>query len=727
MFPIRLAFRQRRVSSGLQNKACARNLTPIAAHLPAICGKIAKATSTLIAPLSNTKAANALSRATRAGRPRRSLLPLGSKPTHPLQDLCRSMAKRLTARRKPLPLFEAPAAQESLVCAEEKLLEIADYIYAHTSLKPISKTLFLLSRCLCVSKVTGRINTPDELISSYTQMRCSLNGAAPDDDYDFAATVGDCADHIPKVLKAVNEVCRLTTDTDSLGLVFNTLLRGKFEGGEGLGTYLTPEEVVGPMIEMLMSSIGKKALDQFASTSRRYFGDICGGTGRFVYAIAKRLESNGIPSSACARAARLFDQSQMAVDLGRLNFLCDGMTPSFSRVADSLVSDVVSTLRGQFLLLATNPPFGANKYRWSPSLLTVFPPVLLEALNLTKNGDTTDPAELFFFRNLDLLADSGALAIVLPDGIVQSTGFHDRMRLYEKASDSHLHAAAIVSLPASTFALGGTVAKTSFLIVQKTKRKAVRPLYVAHASHVGFIKRGKKRAVDPAGNDLLEIAKAFSGGVSGNNGHLVECWRNQESLGVGQLSHRESSASEDTTPLSHLVDVVREFDRDRHQSDRAHFHISVLDIDETGALNIVACASNAPATPGLRCQSGDLLISCMNPKIWRVAIVPSIEGKWTCSPECLVLRPKPGVQEWKVFLGLQHPHFSKAVQSLAKGTSSSRQRVPKDKVLGIALPDIDLPRNFASYVSWREEYYLNRLRESACLRAMQHGAKEFAW
>ena len=89
---------------------------------------------------------------------------------------------------------------------------------------------------------------------------------------------------------------------------------------------------------------------------------------------------------------------------------------------------------------------------------------------------------------------------------------------------------------------------------------------------------------------------------------------------------------------------------------------------------------------GLECKPGDILVSCMNPKIWRVAVIPKMPGEWSCSPEFVVLRPKGGRDPWKVALALHHPSITLAVQAMATGTSSSRQRVPKGRVLFVVCP-----------------------------------------
>lgn len=622
-------------------------------------------------------------------------------------------------------LFSQAGAYDSqffLADAEAALLDLADYVYAHTSLKPISKTLFLLSRCLCVAKLGGTVTSAAELLTAYQAIRSSLGGSAPADDFQFASVVADCEQHIPHVLKTINSVCTLTEQSDSLGLAFNTLLRGKFEGGEGLGTFLTPEEVVFPMVDMLLKVIGDECLEQLKASF--LYGDICGGTGRFVYAIARRLEQRGWAPSQVAPNARLFDQSTMAVDMGKLNFLFEGMTPRFNRVGDSLIDREIGALTGQFLMLATNPPFGAGKYRWHGALTEAIPRQVLYAIGMTRSGDNADPSELFFFRNLDLLAPGGALAIVLPDGVVHSEAFRNGIFAYEEARKTHLHVAAVVSLPSVTFSLGGTVAKTSFLVVQKTEIDG--PLYAAQAHHVGFVKRGKKRADDPKGNDLVAIANEF-GGPEPKVGHIAACWRQHESLAPARLLHSKSNGhAASGKVLREMAAQCRDF-RDHSQDGQQSYHISILDVDETGLIDIIAASRNEPMSKGLACRCGDVLMSCMNPRIWRVTVVPDLPGSWSCSPEFVVLRPKPGVDSWRLAISLHRKEVKEAIQAMATGTSSSRQRVPKNQVLSIDVPDVDVNGELAAYARWREDYYQSRLREACSYDAMHRGEDRFNW
>jgi len=608
--------------------------------------------------------------------------------------------------------------------AEKRLLDLADFIYGHTALKPMSKTLFFLSRCLLVAEACTD-STSGKLVDVYQRTCASLDGCAPEDDFEFSEVVSQCEDHLEHVLETLRRVREMTRQSDSLGLVFNTLLRGKFEGGEGLGTYLTPEEVVVPMVDMLLASADKTVVAEFLKPRPRLlFGDICGGTGRFVFAITRLLrESRGCTDASFEKAARLFDQSSFAVDCGKLNFVFDSLRPRFQRVDDSLTDDVISSLRGKFGLLATNPPFGTGKYRWNSQLKKSFSPELLLALGLQGPDDAADPSELFFFRNMDLLAVGGALAIVMPDGVIQSERFKAALDVYE-GTQSRLQIDALISLPVTTFSLGGTVAKTSFLIVRKAKTKRGRGIYTASAEHVGFVKKGNRRVADPAGNDLTEIATDFTR-KRPSVGTRVGNWRNFDRLAPSHLFTAQDRASSKQGRLREFADEIRRVAAPDANSSES-VHVSVLDVDETGLIDIISASKNQPATPGLTCQPGDVLVSCINPRIWRVAVVPETPGVWSCSSEFLVLRPKSGVSPWSLAVALHHASVLQTVQAMAGGTSSSRQRVPKK-----LLPDIHIPvpspqtATLEEHAQARTQFYQMRLREARAYERLHDGIAEF--
>jgi type I restriction-modification system DNA methylase subunit len=634
---------------------------------------------------------------------------IGDQATLTFSDTQANAAISLTRSRVDVT---EPNEQGEVARAETVLLQLADYIYAHTSLKPMSKTLFLLSRCLLLARKGYEFSSASEAEIAYEEVRRSLGVAAPLDDFSFGAVVREADAHVSEISGAIQTVAKLSLSTDSLGLVFNTLLRGKFEGGEGLGTYLTPEEVAVPMVEMAISAIDPDALRRLATSERPlFFGDICGGTGRFVYAMFRALLSRGIPRSGLEKSARLFDQSSLAVGMARLNFLFDNISPEFSCVHDSLIEPAVSELKNRFVLLATNPPFGTGKYHWNAAISEEIRPEILHAIGLGTE-DSADPAELFVFRNLDLLAPDGVLAIVLPDGVLQSRDFVDALHEFERSRSTHIEVIGIVSLPSSTFALGGTVAKTSFVLFRKNTEQCNTAIYFAHAHHVGFVKRGNRRVADPDGNDLILVAREF-GSREPTIGVYGQPWHSVARLTPAAIMHqkRASAATASHVPLSHYVSPLREYID--IPEDGVHYHVSILDVDETGLINIVAASANRPISRSLRCRPGDLLVSCINPAIWRATVVPEIEGGWSCSPEFAVLRPREPELSWALGLGLHRGSVMAALKNMAGGTSSSRQRVEKDRVLELVVPDPAPKMTVAAqHAADRVAYYKVRLRES---------------
>jgi hypothetical protein len=156
------------------------------------------------------------------------------------------------------------------------------------------------------------------------------------------------------------------------------------------------------------------------------------------------------------------------------------------------------------------------------------------------------------------------------------------------------------------------------------------------------------------------------------------------------------------------------------------FHISVLDVDETGLIDIVSASKNQPATPGLTCKPGHVLVSCINPRIWRVAVVPEIPGEWSCSSEFLVLRPRPGVNSWSLAMALHHANVLRTVRAMAGGTSSSRQRVPKDLLLDVPIPvPAAQTSTLEEHAQARTQFYRTRLREARAYERLHEGIADF--
>jgi type I restriction enzyme M protein len=146
-------------------------------------------------------------------------------------------------------------------------------------------------------------------------------------------------------------------------------------------------------------------------------------------------------------------------------------------------------------------------------------------------GATIDPAVLFIDRCLQLLRPGGRLLIVLPDGVLCNSG--DRyVREYIMGSKDEKNGQfvggkaiikAVLSLPADTFKLSGTGAKTSVLYLQKRHASKDHPeqflpepqgdVFMAVAETLGYVVKNNIEDYS-AGvpNDLDKIVGAYKRG-----------------------------------------------------------------------------------------------------------------------------------------------------------------------------------------------------------------------
>jgi type I restriction enzyme M protein len=146
-------------------------------------------------------------------------------------------------------------------------------------------------------------------------------------------------------------------------------------------------------------------------------------------------------------------------------------------------------------------------------------------------GATIDPAVLFIDRCLQLLRPGGRLLIVLPDGVLCNSG--DRyVREYIMGSKDEMTGQfvggkaivkAVLSLPADTFKLSGTGAKTSVLYLQKRHASKEHPeqflpepqgdVFMAVAETLGYVVKNNIEDYS-AGvpNDLDKIVGAYKRG-----------------------------------------------------------------------------------------------------------------------------------------------------------------------------------------------------------------------
>lgn len=496
-------------------------------------------------------------------------------------------------------------------------------------------------------------------------------------------------------------------DFDILGTAFDVLLRGRYDHSGGLATYLTPHGVAAMLAELCM---GDLEVPPWWRAGQAFAGDPCCGTGRFLVAMireARRLAALDDSSSATRFAEALggsglvgADQSPSSVAKARLNLLLYGLErPRVFTVADSITDGHLDTLRGTMGLILTNPPFGDGKYDDDSGVART------RALMPSTNGRRTiDPALAFVARCLDLLGDGGRLGIVLPDGLID--GGVLRAALLTGDVSTRLRNVSIeanVSLPTATFALSGTVARTSTLVLRKGG--AVRTqILLAKADHVGFLKQAGAATPDPDGDDLPTIAstgvQAWLGAaepVLSVDGLAVLGQApdislvDREGIGTVDPSRVDPSALAARKELVEsggvrLGSYLQAQPSKSRRADGVRPFVSILHVDELGVVSWHEALEHAPTTPGRVARPGDVLVSQLNPRKLRATAIPPEMGECLCSSEFGVFAPT--ADPYAVLIVLNDRRVRAQLSPLGRGTSSSRRRIDDADVLGLVVPPI---------------------------------------
>lgn len=565
---------------------------------------------------------------------------------------------------------------------EAIILKLADYIYGHMNLKPISKSIFFISRAFLTICKYGSSNL-QELIDDYEALKVnSLNKFF--DDFDFTEMLIQNRAHIGHIITELNNILKEDDDGDFTGKVFNSLLRGKYEAGEGMGSFLTPSEVSDPMIKMVFdtrNAISKKSVNSIA--------DISGGTGRFLISAKEYLNAEGFKNKDISKLLYSYDQSSLHNSLNKINFEFFEMNPSIFDVTDSLLHDSLKRSK-QFDILITNPPFGKNKYKYSPEISDNFSIELLKKINFYKKGQSIDPCELFFLKNLILLNDEGILGIILPDGFVKSKKIEEYLNHLNVIFKDKFKVMCSASLPKETFSLTGTVALSSFLIITKNSKKIYSNSFQREVQKIGFKKSGNKKVyIDE--NDLPKFLNQYK-------------------------SFLDDETTEEVSQNT-FKNIVSDFVTPKNipfsDAGSEELHISILDIDDTGFLDINSALKNKPISQTKVCCAGDILVSCLNPRKWRALLVPNIFSSVSCSNEFLVITPKNKIDPLDIYFSLFSKDFQNRALKIAKGTSSSRQRINKNEFLNLPFNLLKVKNRvqLLNMIKQREKIYLNRAKE----------------
>jgi type I restriction enzyme M protein len=496
---------------------------------------------------------------------------------------------------------------------------------------------------------------------------------------------------------------------DPLGTAFDVFLRGRYDHAGGLATHLTPHTVVTHLARLCLN--GLDLLD--AVPLAPIAGDPCCGTGRFLLGALRELQTglDALDPSDPKRLARqqalqglrqdgLFgaDQSASSVAKARVNLLLHGIAhPFVFTVEDSITSSSLDPLLGKLKLILTNPPFGEGKYDDVEGIART-----ARLLAACKRRKRIDPALAFVVRALDLLALGGRLGIILPDGLIDGPILKRALIGAGGTAVREVSIEANVSLPTVTFALSGTVARTSAVVIRKeaASRSAV---FIARANHVGFLKQAGVSVADPKGDDLPAIVRSglahwFDKRIAAEVEHSGVTFVSEEPLAA--FVEREGLASVDPGRVDPAALVARAKLREaggprfsemleprRRRSVRARADtpfVSVLHVDDLGAVRWHEAADYRPTTPGQTAYPGEILVSLLNPRKLRACVVPDDYQEILCSSEFGIFTTD--CDPWAMLALLHDERVKLQLAPLGRGTSSSRRRIEPRDILDLYAP-----------------------------------------
>ena len=514
------------------------------------------------------------------------------------------------------------------------------------------------------------------------------------------------------------------TVSDPLGTAFDALLAGRYDHAGGLGTYLTPSGVARMMAEIALDLVDVSTVDGPG------FGDPYCGTGRFLVAMLEVLRERGERRLLEAGPFGA-DQSASSVAKARINMLLYGVSrPLVWTVADSVTDSDVDSLDGTVPLILTNPPFGEGKYDDPVGLART-----ASAIPRLAGRGRIDPSLACLVRALRLLAPEGVLGIVLPDGVIASPAFGDLllgrsgllggsgMLGRDSPLAGEVAVVASVSLPTATFALSGTVAKTSAVFIRRTPVR--RHVVLARVEHVGYLRQAGRASPDPDGNELPDVSRLV-------RDSLAKAGEDATALAVTSTDPLVAVAAPDSLLtldpsrldpvamqarrhiISHGAVELRELLRVRKATPARRAeppYISVLHVDELGTVDWHAVAEHTPATPGRLVEPGDIIVSLLNPSKLRAAVIPQSAAPMQVSAEFGVFTTD--IDPYAM-LGLLYAASVRAQLSpLGRGTSSSRRRIDAEDVLSLVVPkhSADVLRDLGRAVR-EAEALVNHGRES---------------
>ena len=346
---------------------------------------------------------------------------------------------------------------------------------------------------------------------------------------------------IAKILVHLNKIDFRLEDTESdvLGDAYEYLI-GQFASGAGkkAGEFYTPQQVSKVLAKIVTTGKGRL---------KSVYDPTC-GSGSLLLRVAREVESVGDFYGQ--------EMNRTTYNLARMNMILHGVHyRNFDlRQEDTLERPQHEEMR--FEAVVANPPFSA---KWSASKLFESDDRFSQYGKLAPKSK----ADFAFVQHmLHHLDDSGAMAVVLPHGVLFRGGAEGHIREYLIKERNWLD--AVIGLPANIFY--GTSIPTCVLVFKKCREQPNDVLFVDASAH--FEKAKNQNALRD--EDVDKIVETYRGRLVADKysyrAGLAEIAENDYNLNIPR--YVDTFEEEEPIDLVAVVKELREVDRTMGETDQ---------------------------------------------------------------------------------------------------------------------------------------------------------------
>ena len=287
---------------------------------------------------------------------------------------------------------------------------------------------------------------------------------------------------IVKVLSHLDKIdFRLKNSSiDVLGDAYEYLI-GQFAAGAGkkAGEFYTPQEVSTILARIVAT--GKKRL-------KNVYDPTC-GSGSLLLRVAREVEEVGEYVGQ--------ELNRTTYNLARMNMILHGVHYAKFDIKQEDTLERPMHLDQRFEAIVANPPFSA---KWSASQLFMNDDRFSQYGKLAP----TSKADFAFIQHMVFqLDESGAMAVVMPHGVLSRGGAEAQIRRYLIENKNYLD--AVIGLPANLFY--GTNIPACILVLKKCRQADDNIIFIAASQE--FEKSGNQNKLNTEHiNKIIEIYRS---------------------------------------------------------------------------------------------------------------------------------------------------------------------------------------------------------------------------